>query len=206
MAARGLGDMFRRRSNFCHGVGHGHAQPDLANHRQIGQVVADVADLLGREMQVAQDIQGRGQLVLESLADDIDAQLQARSLTMCDVRAVSRPNLNPGSLPELDPQAIANVKALQLDALVVVPDAAVGQHAVHVGQDQLDRAAKVGEVHGSGSQESRSSGVSRDVTESGVRVRFRVQRSGSGFRLTRGDFGPWTLDLGHLLARRRPRR
>src|SRR5438552_2713738 len=41
-------------------------------------------------------------------------------------------------MPELDPQSVAYMELLALDPLVVENDLAAGQHAVDVGQHQLD--------------------------------------------------------------------
>ena len=40
------------------------------------------------------------------------------------------------------------LKHFDLDALIVEHDAAVGQHAVDVGEQQADRSASLGELHG----------------------------------------------------------
>ena len=48
-----------------------------------------------------------------------------------------------GLLPEPNAHAVADVKALDLDPLVVEDDAAVGQHPVDVGEDQVGSACNV---------------------------------------------------------------
>jgi hypothetical protein len=40
------------------------------------------------------------------------------------------------------------MKLLGLDALVVEDDTTIGQHAINVGKNQLNRATACGEVHG----------------------------------------------------------
>src|SRR5438477_4764214 len=55
--------------------------------------------------------------------------------------------LIPGPLPELDPQAIADMELFAFDALVVECDLAAGQNAVDVGQHQLDGLATLFEFH-----------------------------------------------------------
>ena len=61
-------------------------------------------------------------------------------------------------LPEPDAHPVADVEPLGLDPLVVEDDAAVGQHAVDVGEDQFDGLAALFEVHGVGHAACNSGG------------------------------------------------
>src|SRR5690349_316007 len=45
-------NMMRSAADFGCGIGHGHAKTYLANNRQIGQIVADEANLFWRELQI----------------------------------------------------------------------------------------------------------------------------------------------------------
>src|SRR5262245_49059673 len=48
-------DVLRSAAKFFAGVGHGHAQSDRSNWRQVRQVVADVAHLLQSQAELAGD-------------------------------------------------------------------------------------------------------------------------------------------------------
>jgi hypothetical protein len=55
--------------------------------------------------------------------------------------------LKTGPLPQLDAETVTNEEILNLNALIVIDDAAVGEHSVHVGQDQFDTFAASLELH-----------------------------------------------------------
>src|SRR5205823_581076 len=111
---------------------------------QIGQIVPHIAGLFGLQAALADHFVGDGELVLEALTDEADSQLAGPQLDDVRRAGCEHAEAKTGPLPELNSQAVADVKAFQLNALIVVPDAAVGQHAVHIGQYQLDAAAAVG--------------------------------------------------------------
>jgi hypothetical protein len=56
----------------------------------------------------------------------------------------------PGPLPEANPEAVLDAERLLLDALVVPGDAAVGEHTIHVEQQQLHGGKATVEVRGIG--------------------------------------------------------
>src|SRR5439155_2615661 len=142
-AAGKLSRVGRCGPDFMDRINHRGAETYVTNDGHVGQIIADIANLLGRQAAVANDLKDRRQLVLESLADDVDSQLDGPQLH--DVRRARRHHAEAksSSLPEFDPQAVVNVKALQFDALVVIPNRAIGEHAVDVRQDQFHTAAKV---------------------------------------------------------------
>ena len=75
------------------------------------------------------------------MTDDVDVEFGGAQLD--DLRTTSGDDaeLPAALLPKTDALAVADVELLGLDALVVKDDAAIGQHAVDIGEHELDAFA-----------------------------------------------------------------
>ena len=129
------------------GVGHGDAQAGPTQGQHVRQIVAHVTNLLRPQVEFLANLLHRGQLVGDALADDLDSQFGRPGAD--DVRAAQRHQAERMArlVPQPDAHPVADVKLLRLDALIVVRHAAVGQHAVDVGENQLDRLAPLVHIH-----------------------------------------------------------
>ena len=149
-AAAERGDVIRLLTQFLAGVGHRDAETGRTDRRQVGEIVADVADLRRIEPQLAEDIPHRRQLVVDPLAEEFDPQF--RHPRLHDLRTAVRYQSETVArlLPQPDAHSVADVEPFDLDPLIVQHDAAVGQYAVDVGKDQLYGSAALVEGHGRG--------------------------------------------------------
>jgi len=91
MAAGDGGRVVGRLADFAARIGHGHAQAHGAQDRQIGQVVAQVANLVPRQPQLGQNLLQRGQLVGMPWRTISTPNSAARILRLCELRCVNMP-------------------------------------------------------------------------------------------------------------------
>src|SRR4029077_13187245 len=110
-----------------------------AHHRrEIGQIIAEIEDLIKAQREFVQHPLARIELVRRTLVQLLDAEL-ARS-THKDGRAAAgeQSDGDAAALRELDAEAVANVEFLDFARFAGVDDLAVGPDAVDVGDDELD--------------------------------------------------------------------
>jgi hypothetical protein len=147
-AAVERGDVVGGLTNVDAGIGHGDAEPDVAHCGQIGKIVADEARLLRFEMKLRENLFDGGDLLLGPLPHDLDPELTGPNVDDVRVAAGDQAELAAGPLPELDAESVANVESFDLDSFIREDDAAVGEHAVDIGQNEFDRLAKLSCRHG----------------------------------------------------------
>src|SRR5471030_2498841 len=137
-AAGRLGDVVGARMHVAAAVRHADGEADPAQDRQVDDVVADEADLLGRKAQLVQQrVEGR-ELVVAALVHVADAEVgRALGHLRRNARADDG-RLHARLLQQLDAEAVVDVEGFQRLAVGAVVQAAVGEHAVDVEDHQLD--------------------------------------------------------------------
>ena len=129
------------------GVGRAGGQADGAEHRQVGQVVAHVADLPRRQAEPLDQVAERAGLVVVPLEHMSDLQLGRPALDGRRAPAREDRRLLARLVPEGDSARPSRTwKCLVSTPAVVERDDAVGQDAVDVGDQQLDRLAPRGQL------------------------------------------------------------
>jgi hypothetical protein len=126
-------------------VGNGERQTHAVEDRQIKKIIADKSDLVGLKLAVIENLANRRPLVGHSLANDFDAELGGTHFH--DLRGASgdEPEAMARVLPKLDAESIANMELFDLGAVVVEDDDAVIEDAIHVGEQELNLAAAIGQ-------------------------------------------------------------
>src|ERR1043165_1673909 len=115
-----------------------------AAHRcEVGEVVADVEDLLECDGEFLRDLLALGQLVGRALVQLVDSELARAADQRGGAAACDEGDRDPGFLREPRAEAVADVEVLDLALLARVDDLAVGPDAVDVGDDDAD----VGGLH-----------------------------------------------------------
>src|SRR5471030_187088 len=137
-AAGRLGDVVGARVHVAAAVRHTDGEANAAQDRQVDDVVADEADLLGRKAQLVQQrVEGR-ELVMAALVHVGDAKVgRALGHLRRNARADDG-RLHARLLQQLDAEAVVDVEGFQRLAVGAVVQAAVGEHAVDVEDHQLD--------------------------------------------------------------------
>src|SRR5471032_907464 len=137
-AAGRLGDVVGARMHVAAAVRHADGEANAAQDRQVDDVVADEADLLGRNAQLVQQrVEGR-ELVMAALVHVGDAKVgRALGHLRRNARADDG-RLHARLLQQLDAEAVVDVEGFQRLAVGAVVQAAVGEHAVDVEDHQLD--------------------------------------------------------------------
>ena len=145
-------------------VGHCDGETALAHHRQVDDVVADIGDFVEADLLLLHHFAHGFHLVRLAHVDVLEAQIAGPERDGFGDALGDDGALQSGELGQRDPCAIVRVEPLGLDhtlrgdavtALAIHlrgvvggrcagrrsredPDAAVGQHAIHVKNDQLD--------------------------------------------------------------------
>src|SRR5471032_2694924 len=137
-AAGRLGDVVGARVHFAAAVRHADGEADAAQYRQVDDVVADEAGLVGGDAELSEQRVERRELVVAALVHVADAEVgRAPGHLRRDARADDG-RLHAGLLQQLDAEAVVDVEGLQRLAVGAVVQAAVGQHAVDVEDHQPD--------------------------------------------------------------------
>src|SRR2546426_4708278 len=136
VAAEGARDVDGGRPHGGDGVGDGDGKADERHRRQVADVVTHVARVRRADAVPRQDPLHDGALVRRVLVDLDDAQLARAALDDLRVAACDHGRDHAGLAEQHEALAVADVEALELLAAVGVPDAAVGEHAIHVHRDQ----------------------------------------------------------------------
>ena len=119
------------------GAGHGHAQADATDHRQIGQIVTQIRDLLIGQAQLAEQFIQNDKLVLAALVQVLDTQVLRAALDHRGLASADDGGAHPGVDQHLDAVAVEGVEGLELAAIREEVQAAVGEHAVDVEDGQF---------------------------------------------------------------------
>src|SRR5690554_3517823 len=122
------------------GAGDGHPQADAADHRQVGQVVAQIGDLLIMESQLGEQFIEHHQLVFTALVQVLDAQVASAPLHHRGLAAGNDAGTHAGAHQHLDAVSVQGVEGLELAAVGQEVQTAVGEHAVHVEDRQANLA------------------------------------------------------------------
>jgi len=127
-----------RIANFTAGIRHGHGQPAAEQNRHIGQIIADAAHFSGLALRARQEFVPRGPFIRATLQNRVDSEFVRTSFDR--KRRTPRQNCHAITvlLPKLQARSIANVKPLDLRPIVGVHDAAIGEDAIDVEQQQTD--------------------------------------------------------------------
>src|SRR5690606_1975176 len=139
-AAAGLGHAVGMLADEGIGAGHGHAQADPANDRQVRQVVAQVGDFGVVEAQLGKQLVQYDQLVFAALVKVLDAEVlrtsfdDGRLAPADDRRAYARVDQH------LDAMPIQRVEGLELAAVGKEVKPAVGEYAIDIEYRQADIA------------------------------------------------------------------
>ena len=120
------------------GVAHGDGQTHPGHHRQINQFIANISDLVGGQPQADQQTIERRQLVLDAQIGVVDAQIGHAPFDRGGLATGNDGDFHPGFEQHLDAVAIADVEGLVFVAIVAQIQAAIGQYAVHIEDDQLN--------------------------------------------------------------------
>ena len=137
-SARRLGDEVHPRPHLGRGVGGRGRQAGAREHRQVQQVVAHVGHLGVGQLPPAQDLGVGLQLVPLRLHDQADGELRGALGRGGGLAGRQEAALDPRLAGVHDARAVADVERLRLGAVAVQHDAAVGQDAVDVEQQQPD--------------------------------------------------------------------
>src|ERR1051325_7871773 len=120
------------------GVGGGGGDRRAQHRREIGQIIADVEDLIEADRQLLGDLLALGELVRRSLVQLLDAELARAPRERRRAAAGEEDDREPDLLRELRAEAVADVEVLDLALLARVDDLAVGPDAVDVEDDHAD--------------------------------------------------------------------
>src|SRR5471032_2252113 len=137
-AAGRLGDVVGAGVHFAAAVRHADGEAGPAQDRQVHDIVADEADLVGRDAELGQQRVERRELVVAALVHMADAEVgRAPGHLRRNARADDG-RLHARFLQQLDAEAVVDVEGFQRLAVGAVMQAAVGEHAVDVEDHQLD--------------------------------------------------------------------
>lgn len=141
------------------GARRGDRQAARGEGFDIVDVVADEADLLERERVPRREVVERRRLVLAVAVDVGDVQFGRELLEERAALTRDEGEGKTGAPPERDPHHVEERDALRLLTVSIKPHGVVGQHAVDVHRDGLDRS------HQSPTRRSRSMiGISVGMT------------------------------------------
>jgi hypothetical protein len=123
-------------------VPYSHRQPDALENGQIHDVVTDEAHFLVAQARRAQNLLIGRQLRQRPLLKEMDSQFLSPMLHHGRAAPGDDAGLEAGRVRQAEAQAVARVKRLGLRQPTLwarhIVDAAVGQDAVHVHQQELD--------------------------------------------------------------------
>ena len=106
--------------------------------RNVDNIVTDEGDLVVTEPVFVEEGLIDPDLFQRALVDLLDTQFPGAHVHDLGLSAGDDPDDDPRPLGKLDAVSVTDMERLELVALVVQDDPAVGQYAVHVEQEQLD--------------------------------------------------------------------
>ena len=101
----------------------------------------------GSKSNSAQILLDRFALVLRSLSQKVDVQLDSPIADDRRVASGHDPERIAGLLPKLDSHSVACMKVFDFHALVSIRKSPIGQNAIDIGEDQFNRFANFREWH-----------------------------------------------------------
>jgi len=120
------------------GISRREQQADLASDRQVIEIVTDEAGALGGDAQVVLQLRQCFRFVFDAHQTVLDAQLLCPDLGGTTLAATEKGECETRLLQESDSQSVAHIEALLELALRTEPEAAVGEHAVHVEHQEFE--------------------------------------------------------------------
>ena len=128
------------------GVGHRNPQAHPANHRQVGQVVAEVGDVFMAQAELGQQSVQHHQLVFATLINMGNAQVHRPTFDRRGLAAADNGCLHTRGHEHLDALAVECVEGVELAAVFKKVQVSVGQHTVDVEDGQFDLFAALQQV------------------------------------------------------------
>ena len=132
------GDVIGFLSYLTGGIGDRHRIAAQTKDRQIRQVITDHGRLRGGQAQIIEQSTEVSDLVGGALKNVLDTQFIGAVTYGKAAAPGDDRQFTPQFLPDLQPESIADVEPLGLNALVVEIDPAVRQDAIDVETDELD--------------------------------------------------------------------
>ena len=146
VAAAGAGHVVHPRAHVVHRVSGRRRQPGARQHRQIEQIVAHVGDLGVLQPFLAENLLVRAHLRPVALHEEADPQFRGALVRHRRGPRRDQADAQAHALRPDERRAVLDVEALRLAAVGVHQHLAVGEHAVDVEEQQLDRAARASSV------------------------------------------------------------
>src|SRR6266487_3451126 len=139
-----LRDVVRDRFRFRHAVGHHHRHARALQHTQVHDVVAHVANLGPREPGARQEAFHGGHFTFLLLDEEIYFQFVGAEFRRRGGAAGNPAGFEPRAPQQHETQSIQNVEPLDL-LFAADENRGVGQHAVHVAEEERDSRESGGE-------------------------------------------------------------
>ena len=122
------------------GISRRHQQTDDRPHGQVVEVVTKEGGVVTGQAQLSPQLLQALLLVAHSHAAVFDVQVEGPLLRGAAAAAAEQGHGDTGALQHPYRQSIAHVKALQHPAVLVVVEAAIGEHTIHITDQQTDLA------------------------------------------------------------------
>ncbi len=122
------------------GIGRCHQQTDDRPHGQVVEVVTDEGGVVTFHAQVGPQLLEALLLVAHTHTAVLDVKVSSSLLDGAATATAEQGHADAGPLQHPYRQSIAHVKALQHPAVLVVMEAAIGEHAIHITDQQPDLA------------------------------------------------------------------
>jgi hypothetical protein len=142
----GTGDEMSSGLDLGNGISGTCRQACGSKDRQVRQIVADVTDLTFRKAKLTNQRPEWNDLVIVTLENVRDTKFTGPALDSRRTSTRKNRSLLSGPMPQAEGQAVANMEVLCLDSSIVEHNGTVGQHAVDIGNQKLDRLASRNQI------------------------------------------------------------